>query len=112
MPLRSVRREYLAGSMQIAIVGLVTFCTNVVQPSEQGFELVEILKSLNDRTAQLRFRFWPASGIFLSGVVRRSIFDVCTGGCIVEKLVIRLSGILGYNRRSLCHTGRPKFPTE
>jgi putative lipase involved disintegration of autophagic bodies len=27
-------------------------------------------------------------------------------------LVIRLSGILGYNRRSLCHTGRTKFPTE
>ena len=98
--------------VEVAIVGFVTFCTNVVQPSEQRFELVKILESLNIGRLNRRFRFWPASGIFLSGVVRRSIFDVCTGGCIVEKLVIRLSGILGYNRRSLCHSGRTEIPAE
>jgi len=96
----------------IAIVGFVTFCTNVVQPSEQGFELVEILESLNIRRLNCRFHFWPASGFFLSGVSRRSIFDVCAGGCIIDRLVIRLSGILGHNRRSLCHSGRTEIPAE
>ena len=56
--------------MQITIVGFVTFCTNVVQPSEQRLKLVEILKSLNIGRLNCRFRFWPASGLFLSGVSR------------------------------------------
>jgi hypothetical protein len=98
--------------VQVAIVSLVVFCTNLVQPSKQGFELVKILKSLNIGRFSGRLRFWLASGFLRSGASRRSIFDVCTGGCIIDRLVIRLSGILCHNRRSQCHSGRTESPTE
>ncbi len=75
-------------------VSLVAFCTHFVQPSEQGFELVEIIEPLNIGRFSCRHRFGPASGFLLSVVSQRSIFDVCTGGCIIERFVIRLSGIL------------------